>query len=97
MSLELGAHQYIDSESQDVAKELQKLGGAKVVLATVTSTKAMSPTVDGLCLGGKLLVVGAGTEPFDVTPLQLLVRAVDQRLGQAVLLKIQKSACNSVH
>ncbi len=72
MSLELGAHQYIDSESQDVAAELKKLGGAKIVLATVTSTKAMSPTVEGLCLGGKLLVVGAGLEPFDVTPIQLI-------------------------
>ena len=72
MSLELGAHQYIDSESQDVAAELMKLGGAKVVLATVTSSKAMSPAVEGLCLGGKLLIVGAGTEPLDVKPVQLL-------------------------
>ncbi len=72
LSLELGAHVYIDSESQDVAAELKKLGGAKVVLATVTSTKAMSPTVEGLATNGKLVIVGAGVEPLNVTPIQLL-------------------------
>ncbi len=72
LSLELGAHEYIDSEGQDVAAELKKLGGARVVLATVTSTKAMSPTVEGLGVGGKLLIVGAGIEPLNVTPIQLL-------------------------
>lgn len=72
LSLELGANDYIDSESQDVAAELKKLGGAKVVLATVTSTKAMSPTVEGLSIDGKLVIVGAGTEPLNVTPIQLI-------------------------
>ncbi len=72
LSLELGAHDYIDSESQDVAAELKKLGGAKVVLATVTSTKAMSPTIEGLATDGKLLIVGAGVEPLNVTPIQLI-------------------------
>lgn len=72
MSLDLGAHVYIDSQSQDVAAELKKLGGAKVVLATVTSTAAMTPTVEGLGVGGKLVIVGAGMEPLNVSPLQLI-------------------------
>jgi len=68
----LGAHTYIDSEKQDVAAELQKLGGAKVVLATVTSTKAMTPAIGGLAIGGQLLIVGAGMEPLDFPPVALL-------------------------
>jgi len=72
MVLELGANQYIDSEKQNVAEELKKLGGAKVVLATVISTKAMSPTVEGLAVGGTLVVVGAGLETFDITPIDLI-------------------------
>jgi D-arabinose 1-dehydrogenase-like Zn-dependent alcohol dehydrogenase len=68
----LGAWQYINSERQDAAEELRKVGGAKVVLATATSTKAMSPLVDGLSVDGRLLIVGAGMEPLDVPPIKLL-------------------------
>jgi D-arabinose 1-dehydrogenase-like Zn-dependent alcohol dehydrogenase len=72
LALELGAHRYIDSQAQDVAKELQALGGAKVILATVTSAPAMTAVIDGLGLHGKLLVVGASREPIEVTPIQLI-------------------------
>ena len=68
----LGAHHYIDSEGQKVAAELQKLGGAKLILATVTSAKAMSAVIDGLGVNGKLLVVGASMEPIEVSPIQLI-------------------------
>jgi D-arabinose 1-dehydrogenase-like Zn-dependent alcohol dehydrogenase len=68
----LGALHYINSEKQDVASELNKLGGAKVVLATVTSTKAMTPVVDALSVNGRLVIVGAGFEPLDVSPLKLI-------------------------
>lgn len=68
----LGAHHYIDSEGQKVAEELQKLGGAKLILATVTNAKAMSAVIDGLTVDGKLLVVGASVEPIEVTPIQLI-------------------------
>ncbi len=68
----LGADHYIDSEGQNVAAELQKLGGAKLILATVTSAKAMSAVIDGLGVNGKLLVVGASMEPFEVSPIQLI-------------------------
>jgi D-arabinose 1-dehydrogenase-like Zn-dependent alcohol dehydrogenase len=72
LALELGAHRYIDSTAEDAAKALAALGGAKVILATVTSSKAMSALIDGLGIDGKLLVVGASTEPIEVTPLQLI-------------------------
>jgi D-arabinose 1-dehydrogenase-like Zn-dependent alcohol dehydrogenase len=72
LALELGAHRYLDSETQDVAKELMALGGAKVVLATVTSGKAMTPLIDGLAVDGTLVVVGASPEPIEVIPFHIL-------------------------
>lgn len=68
----LGAHRYFDSESDDVAAELAELGGARVILATATSAKAMTAVIDGLSENGTLLVVGASAEPIEVTPLQLI-------------------------
>src|SRR5271154_687431 len=62
LAKKLGAVQYIDSQAVDASAELQKLGGAKVILATATSSKSMTDLVDGLGPNGKLLVVGA---PFD--------------------------------
>lgn len=70
---ELGAKQYIDSESQDVAAELMKLGGAKVILATVTNAKAMTSAVGGLAVNGKLVVLGAPPEPLEVSAFILLM------------------------
>jgi D-arabinose 1-dehydrogenase-like Zn-dependent alcohol dehydrogenase len=72
LALQLGAHRYIDSKAEDAAKVLAELGGAKVILATVINAKAMSALIDGLGVDGKLLVVGASTEPIEVTPLQLI-------------------------
>jgi alcohol dehydrogenase/propanol-preferring alcohol dehydrogenase len=69
---QLGALLYIDSESQDAAGELTKWGGAKVILATVTSGKAMTAVLPGLGIGGKLVVLGAGAEPLEV-PAGLLI------------------------
>jgi alcohol dehydrogenase len=68
----LGAHHYIDSTAGDVAKELQALGGAKVVLATAGSSAAMSATIDGLRPSGELVVVGVDPEPIQVSPFQLV-------------------------
>jgi D-arabinose 1-dehydrogenase-like Zn-dependent alcohol dehydrogenase len=69
----LGAHVYIDSKSTNAAQELQKLGGARVILATAPSSKAMSEVIDGLGPNGKLLVIGADSTPIEVTPLQLIL------------------------
>jgi D-arabinose 1-dehydrogenase-like Zn-dependent alcohol dehydrogenase len=62
----LGASYYIDSQAQDAAAELTKLGGAKIILATVTSGKAMSAVLGGLGVDGKLIVLGAADQPLEV-------------------------------
>src|SRR5215467_3951480 len=72
LAKKLGAAVYIDSEKGNAAQELQKLGGAKVILATAPNSKAMSALIDGLGPNGKLLVVGASFDPIEVTPLQLI-------------------------
>lgn len=66
LARKLGAVHYIDSQAQDAAAELVKLGGAKVILATVTSGKAMSAVLSGLGVDGKLIIVGAADEPLAV-------------------------------
>jgi D-arabinose 1-dehydrogenase-like Zn-dependent alcohol dehydrogenase len=72
LAQKLGANLYIDSKSTNAAEELQKLGGARVILATAPSSKAMSDLIDGLGPNGKLMVVGADVKPIEVTPIQLI-------------------------
>jgi len=71
LACQLGAALYIDSQAQDPAAELLKLGGAKVILATATSGNAMSAVQGGLAVNGTLLVVGAAPS-MQVSPLWLL-------------------------
>ncbi|HUN85256.1 MAG TPA: alcohol dehydrogenase [Terracidiphilus sp.] len=73
LAKKLGANLYIDSNASHAAEELQKLGGARVILATAPSSKAMSELIDGLGPNGKLLVIGAAFEPIEVTPIQLIM------------------------
>jgi len=72
LARKLGAKHYIDSTVKNVAEELTKLGGARVILATVTDSKSMSAVVNGLSIDGKLLVVGASAEPIEVSPLSII-------------------------
>jgi D-arabinose 1-dehydrogenase-like Zn-dependent alcohol dehydrogenase len=72
LAKKLGAHVYIDSRATNAAEELQKLGGAQVILATAPNSKAISSLIDGLGPNGKLIVVGADFEPIEVTPVQLI-------------------------
>jgi D-arabinose 1-dehydrogenase-like Zn-dependent alcohol dehydrogenase len=72
LAKKLGASLYIDNKSANPAEALQKLGGAQVILATAPSSKAMSEVFDGLAPNGKLMVVGASTDPIQVTPVQLI-------------------------
>ena len=72
LAKKLGASVYIDSKATNAAEELQKMGGAQVILATAPSSKAMSELIDGLGPNGKLMVVGAAFDPIEVTPLQLI-------------------------
>src|SRR6516162_4235718 len=72
LARKLGAHVYLDSQTQDVAAELNKLGGAKTILATVTSGKAMSSVIPGLAVRGKLVVAGVGADPIQIAPSDLI-------------------------
>ena len=72
LARELGAHHYVDSTASDVAEELTKLGGAQVVLATVTVPDAMTPALAGLKPRGQLVVVGASADPLKVPPFALI-------------------------
>ena len=66
LALKLGAERYIDTGKEDAAAALQALGGAKAILATVPSGKAVSPLVGGLGVRGKLIIVGVSPEPIEV-------------------------------
>jgi D-arabinose 1-dehydrogenase-like Zn-dependent alcohol dehydrogenase len=68
----LGANHYIDSEAEDVADALLRLGGAAAILATVTSASAMTAAFGGLGVRGTMIVVGATGEPLAVSPGQLI-------------------------
>jgi D-arabinose 1-dehydrogenase-like Zn-dependent alcohol dehydrogenase len=83
MAKKLGAALYIDSQASNAARELRRLGGAKVILATAPNSKAMSDLIDGLGPNGTLLVVGASGDPIQVTPLQLITPLVRGLKGWA--------------
>jgi D-arabinose 1-dehydrogenase-like Zn-dependent alcohol dehydrogenase len=72
LARKLGASHYVDAAAGDPAGELQKFGGAHVILATAPDSKSISAVIDGLSANGKLLVVGASPEPITVTPIQLI-------------------------
>jgi D-arabinose 1-dehydrogenase-like Zn-dependent alcohol dehydrogenase len=73
LAKKLGANFYIDSKATNAAEELQKLGGAKVILATAPNSKAMSELIGGLGPNGKLIVIGATFDAIEVAPVQLIV------------------------
>jgi D-arabinose 1-dehydrogenase-like Zn-dependent alcohol dehydrogenase len=68
----LGASVYIDSKATNAAEALQQMGGAKVILATAPSSKAMSELINGLGPNGKFIVIGATFDPIEVAPVQLI-------------------------
>jgi D-arabinose 1-dehydrogenase-like Zn-dependent alcohol dehydrogenase len=73
LALNLGAHHYIDSNTQDPSAELQRLGGARVILATAANNKSMSSLVGGLAPQGELIVAGAGGgEPMGINAIPLI-------------------------
>jgi D-arabinose 1-dehydrogenase-like Zn-dependent alcohol dehydrogenase len=73
LARKLGASVYIDSAAADPAAELQKLGGARVIIATAPSAKSMSALINGLGNNGRLMVVGAAPDSIEVSPVQLIV------------------------
>lgn len=72
LAKKLGARVYIDSQATNAVEELQKLGGARVIIATAPNSKAMSELINGLGPNGKLVVIGASFDPIEVTPVQLI-------------------------
>jgi D-arabinose 1-dehydrogenase-like Zn-dependent alcohol dehydrogenase len=72
LAKKLGANVYIDSQATNAAEELTKLGGARVILGTAPSAKAMSELIDGLGPNGKLVVIGVTSDAIEVTPVQLI-------------------------
>ena len=73
LALQLGAHEYVDAARGDAGKQLAALGGAKVILATAPSASAIQDMIEGLAVGGQLLIVAAVPEPFSVAPLALIL------------------------
>jgi D-arabinose 1-dehydrogenase-like Zn-dependent alcohol dehydrogenase len=73
LARKLGAHHYIDSSARDAAAELQKLGGARVILATAPNAEAISALVDGLSVNGNLLVPAAPADPLTVSVMPLIM------------------------
>ena len=73
LAKQLGAHHYVDSEGGDTTAELQRLGGARVILATAPNAKAISALVDGLGVDGTLLVPAAPSEPLSVNVFPLIL------------------------
>jgi D-arabinose 1-dehydrogenase-like Zn-dependent alcohol dehydrogenase len=74
LARKLGANVYIDSVATNAAAELQRLGGARVILATAPSGKAMSSLIDGLAANGRMMVIGVSADPIEVTSVQLILR-----------------------
>src|SRR5262245_44437957 len=72
LARQLGAHYYIDALATDVVTELQKLGGARVILATAPNAQAISALVDGLSPSGTLLVPAAPAEPLTINMVSLI-------------------------
>jgi alcohol dehydrogenase, propanol-preferring len=72
LALDLGASYYIDTEAVNAAKALSEMGGAKVILATAPNSKEISALVEGLAVNGTLLIVGAASEPLNISPVQLI-------------------------
>jgi len=74
LARQLGAHDYIDATATDVVTELQKLGGASVILATAPNAQAISSLLDGLAPNGKLLVPAAPVEPLTINMFSLIAK-----------------------
>lgn len=73
LSRKLGAHHYIDAETEDIAKSLKDLGGAKVIIATAPNAKAINPLINGLCVGGEVIIVAVSDEPLEWSAMNFLV------------------------
>lgn len=62
LALELGAHEFVDTEAVDPVAELQKMGGAAVCVAVAPSGKAISSLLPALAVEGQLLVLAVADD-----------------------------------
>ena len=69
---QLGAQHYINSEDPRAVESLSQLGGAKVLLSTITNSNAMTPWINALAIDGKMLIVGADIQPLQISPVALI-------------------------
>jgi D-arabinose 1-dehydrogenase-like Zn-dependent alcohol dehydrogenase len=76
LARQLGAHHYIDNAAQNPAEELRKLGGARVILATVTDGEAMAAVMGGLGAKGTIMLIGA-VPSMTISPIQMLLASLD--------------------
>src|SRR6202030_3883360 len=72
LAKQLGAHVYIDTLLEDAAAVLQRMGGARAILATAPSADGMGPLVSGLAAHGKLIVVGVPSDPIQLSAFPLV-------------------------
>ena len=72
LAKDLGAHVYIDAAVDDAAAALQRMGGARAILATAPSGDGMGPLVSGLAARGKLIVVGVPSDPIQLSAFPLV-------------------------
>lgn len=73
LALKLGAHHYIDSETEDPAESLKALGGAKVILATAPNAKVISSLIGGLGTKGELIIAAVDDTPLDWSAMDFLM------------------------
>ena len=85
-----------DPSTDNVTEALQKLGGARVILATAPSGKAITPLIDGLGGNGELVIVGASMDPIQLGALQLIGKESLSQVGLLELPSIQRKPCNFV-
>src|SRR3989454_1205999 len=93
LAKKLGADVYIDSTAVDPGAELQKLGGASVILATATSGKSMSALVGGLGVNGTMVVLGAPLDPIEASPFSCFSAERASKDGRAASLPIPRTLC----
>ena len=72
LAKDLGAHFYIDTAAEDAAAVLQRMGGARAILATGISGNAMGALGSGLAIRGKLIVVGVPEDKMQLSAFPLV-------------------------
>jgi D-arabinose 1-dehydrogenase-like Zn-dependent alcohol dehydrogenase len=99
LALKLGANAYIDTSKVDGAKELQKLGGAKVLLCTAPNGPAISALIPGLAHGGEAIIVAGTSEMLQISPFLLLAgeRSIRGFVGGTLEETIRFSVLCDVH